>query len=347
MRLAQRLPSTCFLPAPGGACAPNVVGVTYATKFTSASKTFCQFTESPWSRPRVSSASLNLLTMRFPDQPCCSQQDAQPLRRSLMEHWSMKWGHRTPLGRDLPSWTVLTAALGVLLGCTTITDGSAVAAGEHSAQPVKWGQCQIVGGGDGGQLPPTAQCGNLAVPIDYAKPDGPFAHLALIRFPATGRKIGSLVINPGGPGGSGVDAAVGLLECTAAADPATVRPDRLRPARYRLLDAGAAVQFRRRPRRTIVPTRRSTTARPASPTSRQAEKQFVQRCVATMGTDFLANIGTAEAVKDLEALRIALGDREADLPRLLVRHLHRFGLRRGISGQGARNGPRRRSRPEC
>ena len=38
------------------------------------------------------------------------------------------------------------------------------------------------------------------------------------------------------------------------------------------------------------------------------EKQFVQRCVDKMGLDFLANIGTASVVKDLETLRAALGD---------------------------------------
>jgi pimeloyl-ACP methyl ester carboxylesterase len=37
-------------------------------------------------------------------------------------------------------------------------------------------------------------------------------------------------------------------------------------------------------------------------------REFVQRCVDKMGTDFLANVGTASVVKDLDALRVALGD---------------------------------------
>jgi pimeloyl-ACP methyl ester carboxylesterase len=40
------------------------------------------------------------------------------------------------------------------------------------------------------------------------------------------------------------------------------------------------------------------------------EKQFVSRCVDKMGKDFLANIGTANVVKDLDTLRAALGDDE-------------------------------------
>lgn len=48
------------------------------------------------------------------------------------------------------------------------------------------------------------QCAKLQVPLNYAKPKGEQITLALIRQPAKGKKIGSLVTNPGGPGGSGV-----------------------------------------------------------------------------------------------------------------------------------------------
>ena len=60
-------------------------------------------------------------------------------------------------------------------------------------------------------MPRGAQCGELSVPVDYSQPDQDVATLALIRIPATGNRIGSLVINPGGPGESGVDAAVGMV----------------------------------------------------------------------------------------------------------------------------------------
>ena len=38
------------------------------------------------------------------------------------------------------------------------------------------------------------------------------------------------------------------------------------------------------------------------------EKQYVQRCVDKMGKDFLANVGTANVARDLDRLRVALGD---------------------------------------
>lgn len=37
-------------------------------------------------------------------------------------------------------------------------------------------------------------------------------------------------------------------------------------------------------------------------------KAFVQRCVDKMGKDFLENVGTANVAKDLDALRVAVGD---------------------------------------
>src|SRR5256886_5225225 len=49
------------------------------------------------------------------------------------------------------------------------------------------------------------QCGPLAVPLAYAHPDGRTINLALIRKPATSTatRIGSVLVNPGGPGESG------------------------------------------------------------------------------------------------------------------------------------------------
>lgn len=72
----------------------------------------------------------------------------------------------------------------------------------HSPSPVipspgrvAWTSC---GGG--------FECGSVPVPLDYTHPGGEKIKIALIRKPATvpGQRIGSLLINPGGPGGSGI-----------------------------------------------------------------------------------------------------------------------------------------------
>ena len=53
------------------------------------------------------------------------------------------------------------------------------------------------------------ECAELEVPLDYADPDGETITLSVLKVPAgdPGQRVGSLVVNPGGPGGSGVDYA--------------------------------------------------------------------------------------------------------------------------------------------
>jgi hypothetical protein len=58
----------------------------------------------------------------------------------------------------------------------------------------------------------TFECAVFEVPLDYDKPHGDMIQLSLVRRRATDVKncIGSLLVNPGGPGGSGVDFALEL-----------------------------------------------------------------------------------------------------------------------------------------
>ncbi len=53
------------------------------------------------------------------------------------------------------------------------------------------------------------QCASLKVPLDYDRPAGEQLTLALVRRPADNpdQRVGSLLVNPGGPGGSGIDLA--------------------------------------------------------------------------------------------------------------------------------------------
>lgn len=55
------------------------------------------------------------------------------------------------------------------------------------------------------------ECATVQVPLDYSNPGKAAILIAMVRLPATdpARRIGSLFLNPGGPGGSGVDFALG------------------------------------------------------------------------------------------------------------------------------------------
>lgn len=125
----------------------------------------------------------------------------------------------------------LAAAL-ALAGCTT-TDGTGRYGGDPipgaprpsatappaspTISPLSFDDCTSViapqlRGQPGGDRPLRFGCGRLRVPLDYRAPSVKAIELFVVRVRLTGqqRRVGSLVVNPGGPGGSGVDAAVGL-----------------------------------------------------------------------------------------------------------------------------------------
>jgi pimeloyl-ACP methyl ester carboxylesterase len=62
------------------------------------------------------------------------------------------------------------------------------------------------------------QCANVAVPLDWSRPDGATITLAVARYPAATRsaRLGSLFFNPGGPGVSGVEVLSQRYEDLAA-----------------------------------------------------------------------------------------------------------------------------------
>ena len=203
---------------------------------------------------------------------------------------------------------VPAVALAVLLlaGCSRLVDGHAVIAVPRPGSPVQWVPCAAAPS-DESRIPAGAECGMLSVPVDYAQRDGEVAQIAMIRFKATGAKIGSLVINPGGPGESGIQAAAALVPTLPASirerfdlvgfDPRGVASST--PAVWCNSDADND-RLRADPQVDYSP---AGVARIEKET-----KDFVQRCVDKMGKEFLANVGTADVVKDLDAMRAALGD---------------------------------------
>lgn len=96
--------------------------------------------------------------------------------------------------------TAAVAALALLVSPVAALDasGAAVPAAPAAPRAVTWKPCADT----------TAyQCSTLRVPLDYRDPARAALDLPLIRKPATdpARRIGTLVLQPGGPGGSGVD----------------------------------------------------------------------------------------------------------------------------------------------
>ncbi|WP_197040181.1 alpha/beta hydrolase [Mycobacterium sp. URHB0044] len=205
---------------------------------------------------------------------------------------------------------LLAAAMVMLLvaGCSKVVDGKAIVGAPKPGTPVQWSACESASSDDV-KIPAGGECGMLSVPVDYAKPDGDVAQIAMIRFKATGNKIGSLIVNPGGPGESGVDAAASIVGTMPESvrdrfdlvgfDPRGV--GKSTPAVWCNSDADND-RLRADPQVDYSP---EGVAHIESET-----KEFVQRCVDKMGKEFLANVGTASVVKDLDAMRASLGDKQ-------------------------------------
>jgi pimeloyl-ACP methyl ester carboxylesterase len=170
---------------------------------------------------------------------------------------------------------------------------------------VAWSPCRASDGAD--DVPAGAECGQVAVPVDYSTTDGVVAHLALIRFPATGPKIGSLVVNPGGPGGSGVDAAIKLVKSL----PPDVR-QRFDFVGFDPRGVGASTPALWCNSDADNDANRADPQVDYSPAGvahiEDIEKHFAARCLDKMGVDFLANVGTLNVARDLDRIRVALGD---------------------------------------
>jgi pimeloyl-ACP methyl ester carboxylesterase len=95
---------------------------------------------------------------------------------------------------------VAVAVAGVVLGALLVARSSGTSS---SASSLRWHSC-------GKGTPAAAQCAEMRVPVDYARPRGEKITLGLARVRATDpdERIGSLLFNPGGPGG---EAAIPVL----------------------------------------------------------------------------------------------------------------------------------------
>jgi pimeloyl-ACP methyl ester carboxylesterase len=168
--------------------------------------------------------------------------------------------------------------------------------------PIAWGPCKPAG--------PRLQCARIRVPLDWGRPHGRTISLALIRHRASrpGKRIGTMFINPGGPGDTGVGLLHGLGDeidawgggrfDVVSWDPrggngsTHVRCFRSKRSEARFWK-GAAIP---------------TTAAAARPYARKVAA-LARRCADVSGR-LLPHISTADTARDLDHLRRLVGDRK-------------------------------------
>jgi len=233
-----------------------------------------------------------------------------------------RMSHTSPPARTQRVVGVLAASLAVMLtgsACTSTSSEQSpvrtVSPAQKSAaqalptdkealarfytQDLAWSEC-----GNG-------QCAQLTVPIDYSHPDGDTIKLAVLRVAAKNpsERIGSLVVNPGGPGGSGVDYA-------RAADNIVTKPVR---AVYDIVGfdprgVGSSSPIKCLDNRELD-TFLGTDPTPDNKLEEQqfadSSKAFADKCKAN-GGPLLAHVSTIDAAKDMDVLRAALGETKLD-----------------------------------
>jgi pimeloyl-ACP methyl ester carboxylesterase len=166
----------------------------------------------------------------------------------------------------------------------------------YYAQELQWKSCYE-----------NYQCTDLFVPIDYTELKTGTFTISVLKYPTTGaKKLGSLIVNPGGPGGSGVDYAYAaeyffnpeILEAydIVGFDPRGVgRSEPIICLTDKELDANYASDSK--------PDNEQEFARTLI-----ESKKFIQQCEEK--NKHLTSFSTANAARDMDILRQAVGDKQ-------------------------------------
>ena len=149
------------------------------------------------------------------------------------------------------------------------------------------------------------RCASLEVPLDHDDPSGPTISLAVAMLPAADpdARIGVLVTNPGGPGGSGVDFldGDGPFSDDIARRFDIVSWDPRGVGRTEPLACGER----------LAESLLTVDLAPIDPVGHVALERAARddaAACATANGALLHHAGTADAVMDVEAIRLALGD---------------------------------------
>jgi pimeloyl-ACP methyl ester carboxylesterase len=188
----------------------------------------------------------------------------------------------------------------------------------YYGQPLSWGGCvsyatsQSAQGSFGTD---SLQCARLSLPVDYTKPKGNTLTIGVMRIKATdtANRIGSLLVNPGGPGGSGMELVANLVK-TWTASSLSRRFDLVGFDPRGIGASQPSVRCLTGPQEDAV--RASVLDDQVTPAGiaryEQQQKQYAAACARNTGdgTELLANVGTRDVAKDMDVLRSALGDRK-------------------------------------
>ncbi|MGW8886239.1 alpha/beta hydrolase [Streptomyces sp. NPDC055749] len=197
---------------------------------------------------------------------------------------------------------ILVAVGAAVAGLVTAAPSAATAepepgAGGPRVAQLKWTDCAT-------KSYPTMQCATVRSPLDHDRPTGRQVTLALSRIPHTAATSqGPLLVNPGGPGGSGLSMA-GFV---ASALPAKVA------AQYDVIGFDPRGVGKSTPALNCRPKHFDPVRADSVPRSYEEEQagrdraaSFAEACGQKHG-DLLPHMDTVSSAKDLDVIRTALG----------------------------------------
>lgn len=157
-----------------------------------------------------------------------------------------------------------------------------------------------------------AECATVRLPLDYDEPHGATTEVAVLRVKARDqqRRIGSLFVNPGGPGGSGTEMA--LAAPYFLGDELL---DRFDVVGFDPRGVAASTQVRcfRSPQEQAGALAGMNVSFPWTAAEEQAYVASVRafgRACSTTGRPLTGALSTAEVARDMDVLRRAVGDRK-------------------------------------
>ncbi|KQO62208.1 alpha/beta hydrolase [Curtobacterium sp. Leaf261] len=198
-------------------------------------------------------------------------------------------------------WIVLAVVVGLVLGtvagAVTTADRSPATLLDRFTAPISWSSC---GGG--------FRCASVDAPLDWGDAGSSSIHLALIQHRATGKRLGSLLVNPGGPGGSGIDLVGSGAENAVTPDVAerydVIGFDPRGVGYSSRVRCGGAAELDRYLYPDLPGDIGSAEWLAAD---RKAADRFADACAEHTGK-LLAHVDTTSAARDMELIRADLGE---------------------------------------
>lgn len=191
----------------------------------------------------------------------------------------------------------------ILSGCadtsTPTPEGVSAELKPYYAQTLSWTSCE-----DG------MQCATAVAPLDWSRPASGDIEIALVRHKATGISEGSLLVNPGGPGGSGYDFVAQSLDYATSPE---------LQERFDIVGFDPRGVGRSSAVSCLAPAEMDSYLYDLAINERgsdawisevtQANLDFAAACLESSGS-LLEFVDTESAARDLDMLRAALGDQQ-------------------------------------